>query len=62
MSSLNTILFDLDGRKVFEKTNLTNEMQIDLSFLQQGTYILIFYTDKKNIIKRIVKIGANAQY
>ena len=56
------ILFDLDGRKVFEKTNLTNEMQIDLSFLQQGTYILIFYTDKKNIIKRIVKIGANAQY
>ncbi len=51
------ILFDLNGRKMIEKTNLTNEMQLDLSFLIKGTYILVVYTDKKNIVHKIIKSG-----
>lgn len=53
------ILFDLDGKKVIEKTHLANEMQLDLSFLQYGTYILMIDTNEKHIVHKVVKIGTN---
>lgn len=55
-------LFDLNGRKIMEKTNLSNEIQLDLSFLLQGTYIIIVDTDKKRIVNKIVKTDANTRY
>ncbi len=51
------MLFDLNGRKIIEKRNLTNELQLNLSFLQNGTYILMIYTDNRKIIKKIIKNG-----
>jgi len=51
------MLFDLNGRKIMEKRNLTNELQLNLSFLQNGTYILMIYTDNRKIIKKIIKNG-----
>jgi len=52
------MLFDLNGRKVMEKTNLPNEIQLNLSFLQKGTYILIAYSNKKQFVNKIVKTGS----
>lgn len=34
-----------------------NELQLNLSFLQNGTYILMIYTDGRKIIKKIIKNG-----
>jgi len=51
------MIFDSDGRKVMEETNLTNEMQMNLSFLQNGIYILIVCTDKNRIVNRFIIAG-----
>ena len=55
------MLFDLNGRKVMEKTNPTNELKLDLSSLPSGTYILISCTEKRKLVNKIVKIGSNNQ-
>ena len=52
------IIFDLNGRKVMEETNLSNEIKLDLTSLFQGTYILVAYTDEKYIINKIFKMGS----
>jgi len=56
------MLFDLNGRKIMEKTNLSNELQLNLSFLKNGTYILIVNTDKNKLVNKIIKTGANTLY
>ncbi len=53
------IIFDLNGRKVLEETNLSNEIKLNLTSLFQGTYILVTYTDEKYTISKIIKTGNN---
>lgn len=53
------MLFDLNGRKIMEKANLSNELQLNLSFLHNGTYILIIITDKNKLVNKIIKTLAN---
>ena len=52
------VLFDLNGKKMIERTNLNNELKLDLTFLRNGTYILVIYTEKNRLVNKIVKTGA----
>jgi len=47
-------ILDLQGKKVFEKKDI-NVSTIDVSQLEEGTYILKFKTDKKSFTERFVK-------
>ena len=51
-------LFDLNGSKIMEKINVSNELQLNLSFLQNGTYILILFSDKRQFVNKIIKTSA----
>jgi hypothetical protein len=47
----------MNGSKILEKSNLSNEIQIDISKLPEGCYILIGSIDNKVIVKKIIKYG-----
>jgi len=49
------VLYNIMGIKVLEKNNLAREVQLDLSKLHEGNYILVGYTDNKKIVKKIIK-------
>jgi len=51
------LLFDLNGRKIIERENSVNEIQLDLTSLVAGTYILILDTKEKKLVKRVIKYG-----
>ncbi len=56
--SMNKILlFDLSGRKVIERNYSANEIQLNLSSLAEGTYILIIDTKEEKIVKKVIKYG-----
>jgi len=50
-------LFDLSGRKIIERENSVNELQLNLKNLVGGTYILILDTKEKKLVKRVIKYG-----
>lgn len=50
-------LFDVNGRKVIENSYSSSQIRLDLSKLPQGLYILIAYTGKNRIVKKIIKYG-----
>lgn len=49
------MLFDLNGNKIFEKTNIIEFLNIDISFLPNGTYFAIIHTDKQSVVWKINK-------
>lgn len=48
------IILDIQGKKVYEKKDV-NVSSIDVSNLEEGTYILKFKTDKKSFTERFIK-------
>lgn len=50
----NLEFFDLSGKKVLAKTNLTGEQEIDLSFLNKGMYIMRIISDGKKATRKIL--------
>ena len=51
-------LYDMMGKKVLEKNNLAQEVQLDLSVLPQGSYILMGRADNnKTIVKKVIRFG-----
>jgi V8-like Glu-specific endopeptidase len=56
--SMNKILlFDMNGRKIIERANFANEIQLNLSSLHIGSYILIIDTKERRIVKKVIKYG-----
>lgn len=49
-------LFSVNGEKLMEKIFFTKEIRLDLSGLQQGSYLLIVSAGNSRIIKRVIKL------
>ena len=49
-------LLDIHGKKLKNFTQISSEMQIDISELADGCYTLVLQTDKGNVVRKIVKI------
>jgi hypothetical protein len=47
-------ILDIQGKKVYEQKDV-NASSIDVSNLEEGTYILKFKTDKKSFTERFIK-------
>lgn len=48
-------LYDVTGRIVYQKTNSSTETRINLSNLKTGMYMLELNSDKKTVIRKIIK-------
>ena len=48
-------IVDISGRKIIEKVQLNRNEKLDLSDFGSGLYIIMFETDKKHYISKIIK-------
>jgi photosystem II stability/assembly factor-like uncharacterized protein len=49
-------IFDLNGRNVFSEKGIFNQKTIEINHLQKGTYLVRLTSDKKTMVKKVMKI------
>ncbi len=48
-------VYNLDGRKVIQKTNTIGNQTIDFSGFNSGVYLIVFYSNDETYVKKVVK-------
>ena len=49
------VLYDLRGAEIISKTTFSNQLEIDISHLEDGIYLAVIERGESSIVEKIVK-------